>query len=177
MPMRITVEKHWPAGNLYWSNVYYSNAADPVAAVPDAGAAVAAERPLYPSWITITKARIDDNVPMSDVSHTLIYNLGGLRAGQSGDPMPAWVVARVDFQVGLSGRPSRKYLRFVLHEGDTSATELNPAMLAMLQTYANAIIDAPGIVDVDGQIFNGGAPFRGPAMRQVRRGSKKKVIP
>jgi hypothetical protein len=53
---------------------------------------------------------------------------------------------------------------------------LLPEPLAKLQAYANAIV-AAGVCDVDAQAFTAGAPFLMPGMRQLRRGSKKKVTP
>lgn len=176
MPFRITVEKY--ASNLgeYWTNVYWSAGADLAGAALDADAIVAAERPLYGSWVVITKYRVDDAVPLTDNYKTTNVNLPGTNATAAGEFLPLFCVGRVDFNT-QTGRPSRKYLRGTMFEGEVQGMLVLPAAVARLQAYGDAVVAAAGTVDVDGQDFANASASNQVAMRQLRRGSKKKTTP
>lgn len=178
MPYRITVEKYNPAFAEYWTNVYWAlvNTLSDASVVADS--IVTAERPLYVPSTTITKARLDDGMPDTEVFQTNIYNQAGTRDTTGlGDLVPLFVVDRVDFGT-VGGRPSRKYLRGGLCEADVGAAgALSTARLTLLANYGLAIVGGTGICDVDGQDLTVAAPWRQAAMRQLRRGSKKKVTP
>lgn len=173
---RVTVEKWKPAAAEYWTNVYHCNVADIAAALDFGAAVVIAERPLYKGGITITKIRADDATPLTEVSGTIVYNLTGTRNTTGSDDLPLFVVARVDFSTVGGGRPSRKYLRGVFEENDVSFSTISSGVLSELQTYAAAVVAAAG-ADVDNQLFSSGTVLPAPAMRQLRRGSKKKLVP
>lgn len=177
MPLfRITVEKYASIVGEYWTNVYWATGATVDDFTADVNAIVAAERPLYPTWVTVTKVRVDDGQPNTDVYRTYVRNEAGTRTAISGDSLPLFVTARVDFSASM-GRPSRKYIRSFLTENDTTMTAIAAAALTMLQTYGDAIVATAAVVDVDGQEFTGAVPYTAPQMRQLRRGSKKKVTP
>jgi hypothetical protein len=177
MPLyRVIVEKYMPSANEYWSNVYHVVAADVGAAILAGEDYAAAERAILTPLAIITKVRVDDKTPDTDVGATSVLNLAGLRDFGGGTIMPLFVVARVDFTVLGGGRPSRKYLRGMLGELDVTFTALSPTALSELAVYAQAICTASAN-DVDNQIFVSGAVWPQPAMRQLRRGSKKKLVP
>jgi len=176
MTVRIAIEKFAPVNQEYWVNVYYAPGSQPSAAQTIADLIMQAERPLYVSTITITKAHIDDMTPDTDVFQTIVYNQGGTRTGNTTDLLPFWTTARVDFSTAGGGRPSRKYLRGVLFEQDANFMTIEATMQTRLQTYADAIV-ASGACDVDGQDLSLGVARPYPQMRQLRRGSKKKDTP
>lgn len=175
MPMRITIEKFLPSQGEYWTNVYWADFPTPAAAIPTAEDLVTAERGIHLPAVTFTKFRIDDGTPDTEIWETQVLNLQGL-ASTTGEMMPLFVVARVDFTVAGGGRPSRKYLRGVLTEEVVNGFLLNAGMLTVLGSYAAAVA-AAATHDVDGQGITGGSAHPQPGMRQLRRGSKKKTTP
>jgi hypothetical protein len=175
MPIyRLTVEKYLSAQAIYWTNVYHANLE---AGVPTSVASdlVAAERPLYNSEVIITKVSHDLVEVDSNYSEPLIVNLAGTRS-VTGDRMPLFVTARVDLRYEGS-RPGRKYLRGVIYENDTTFTQIGSGLVTLLNTYLTALLAIPSLCDEDGDDLTGGAVFLAPAMRQLRRGSKKKTTP
>lgn len=178
MPVyRVMVEKHWAALNEFWTNVYYASGASLSDIATVATALVNAERPLYTAACTITKTHVDDMVPDTDVFETIPRNLSGTRTEPTSSHLaPLFVVARVDFAVAGGGRPSRKYLRGVLWETDFNISALESGMLTLLNTYATAVASS-GACDPQGQDIASGSAKNAPAMRQLRRGSKKKLTP
>lgn len=176
MPYRITIEKYMAAVSEYWVNVYWVSALDMPTALAKVTPLVNAEKALYGAGVTITKSRVDDGDPNTDVSTTVVHNIAGTRTGMTGDQLPLWVTARVDFSATDGGRPSRKYLRGVLWETETSMTTLIAGMSTLLANYGLAVV-SEGVCDPQGFDLTVAAPFMSPQMRQLRRGSKKKVIP
>lgn len=173
---RLTIEKFHSASAEYWVNRYYVNAASLADASLASNGIVDAEKACYPAGVIITKSHVDDDVPLTENYETTVRNLAGTRTTPTGDAMPLFVVARVDFTVAGGGRPSRKYLRGVLFESDASFSTLGSGILALLSTYASSVA-ASGACDPQGQDIVAGVPWNAPAMRQLRRGSKKKDIP
>lgn len=177
MPVfRLVIEKYHQTSAEYWVNRYFINAASMADATLASNGVVDAEKALYTSDVMITKSHIDDNVPNTINFETTIRNITGTRPSVAGDRMPLFNVARVDFSVAGGGRPSRKYLRSVLYELDASFTSIVAGVVTMLQTYADSVA-ASGVCDPQGQDFISGSPWKAPAMRQLRRGSKKKIVP
>jgi hypothetical protein len=175
MAVRLTVEKFHALSGEFWTNVYWLNQPTPDDALTHANDIVLAERNVTLPEVTFTKIRIDDGIENTEEWTTVVFNVPGLLTGQVGDPLPLFVVARVDFSVAGGGRPSRKYLRGVLTEGTMSFAAIASGLITALQAYANAVA-ATSACDVDGQDIVSGAPHLQPAMRQLRRGSKKNNI-
>jgi len=173
---RLHIEKYHALSSEYWVNRYFIDAATLADAALASNGIVDAEKPLYSPDVVITKSHVDDNVPNTSNYQTTIRNLAGTRTSHAGDRLPLFVVARVDFSVAGGGRPSRKYLRGVFYEMDVSFSSIATLMLTSLNTYASSVA-ASGACDPQGQDIISGAAFLSPAMRQLRRGSKKKVIP
>lgn len=176
MPMRATIEKFLPAQGEYWTNVYWLDYLTPAAALEAVRDIVTAERTVHLPAVQFTKFRVDDGVEDTEIWETETLNVAGLST-TTGEMMPLFVVARVDFSVAGGGRPSRKYLRGVLTEETVNAFMLNTGIRGVLQNYADGVIAAGGVCDVDGQGFSNGSPFAQPGMRQLRRGSKRKPVP
>lgn len=171
---RITIEKYSSFNGEYWTNIYWT-----AGTIGDAGsvatALINAEKALYPPQVTITKTRIDDGVPNTDMFATVVINTVGTRSS-SADFYPFFAVLRVDFSVSGQGRPCRKYLRGVLQESDANGLVLAGGILTAAATYASAVV-AAGVTDPQGSAITSGAAFTQVGMRQLRRGSKKTVTP
>jgi hypothetical protein len=174
--LRITIEKFCaPLNGEYWTNIYHVNAADVAAAVPLMDAIVAAEASVLYASCIITKGRVDDMVENTDVYFTKVYNTpGGVSTTNAGEFMPLFNVVRVDFGSTAGGRPSRKYYRGCLGETDTGGVTLTSGLLSRFATFVVTMIGT-GYCDSSGADINSGATWPQPAMRQLRRGSKKKV--
>jgi hypothetical protein len=176
MPARITIEFYYPTIAEYWTNRYFTSDAW-TAAGTTMDALVAAHRPVLFDTAFITKIRVDDGVEDTDNFDTVSVNLAGTYAIAGLNPLPFWNVARVDFDVAGGGRPSRKYLRGILTEQNCNFTALESGLTTLLNTYADAVVATGAIIDPQGNDFVDGVVWPMPAMRQLRRGSKKKVIP
>jgi hypothetical protein len=177
MAWRCTIEKYHAASGEYWVNVYHLAAETGAAALTAANTLVLNERNIHRTNILFTKFRVDDGVEGTDVYDTVAVNQFGLAVLGSSEIMPLFVVLRVELNTVGGGRPSRKYYRGVLLESDVSGMMVtNTGFLTGVSAGLTAAF--PGIVvDPDGQaILNAEcSPIVG--MRQLRRGSKKKVTP
>ena len=174
MPWRVTVEK--VLSGEFWTNRYIlssASLADAYSAALDT--IIPAERAVTSNYVTFVKVRVDDMVPNTDNYQTGILNMQGLR-NVTGDLMPLYVVARVDFTVNASS-PSRKYLRGVLYENDvTGPLQVSAGTQTVINdAYVAPMVALASFVDVDGQDIVGGATNPNVGMRQLRRGSKKKL--
>lgn len=168
----LDIEKKLPSG-ITWSNRYILDDTGGSDLTIPAGEIVAAERAIHSNLVTFTKYRVSSMLVDDDAYIIVPLGLLGLRNTGAVELMPLFVVARVDFQVP-QGRPSRKYLRGVLHEGDVAITELTQAALDFIQNnYATVVAAVSAYVDVDGQSIQTGAAQKPVAMRQLRRGSKR----
>lgn len=176
MPARITIQFYNNLAGRYWTNRYFTSD-DWTAAGDTMDALVAAHRAILYDNNVITNIRVDDNVEETDNYDTVAVNLPGLRSGGGFALLPLFNVARVDFDVTGGGRPSRKYLRGCLAEGDASFTGLEAAMVTQLNTFGDALIAIGTLVDPQGQAFLDAVPWPFVQMRQLKRGSKKKIIP
>lgn len=174
MPMRLTVEKEYQGE--FWTNVYWLNVANPPAGNAAAEAVVNAERSTLDNRCIITRYRIDDAVPLTDNYHTVVLNVTGASANATIELMPLFSVVRVDLTVAGS-RPSRKYFRGYLLESIVEGPfNISASAITSFQTnLADALAAIPELCDVDGQDVVGAKVWPKVAMRQLRRGSKKKV--
>lgn len=173
---RVTSEKFHSGTGEYWTNVYHVLTDSMAEAEVAALAIVAAERAVTDNRITFTKVRVDDGLPHTDIWWTGINNVAGLLDSSGSDLFPLFVVARVDLAVAGGGRPSRKYLRGAFSEGEATISSIHSVVQGRLADYAAALA-AAGCCDPQGQAVITGAPWPAPAMRQLRRGSKKRVTP
>lgn len=174
-PFRLTIEKYY--NGEYWVNVYWLNVATLSAGGPPAEAIYNAERAIHLTGITFTKYRLDDATPNTDQYITVVKNQLGQRV-PSGDPVPLFVTARFDMSTTV-GRPSRKYFRGVLTEADLAGYgTIEAASATSLQNaWSVPILAVDEYVDVDMTAFTTAALFPFANVRQLRRGSKKKLTP
>lgn len=162
-------------GNEYWTNRYLTDLAVGSQEAEDLALGLAnAEKPLYFSDIRIDKIRIATITAGDNVYQAWNPNIVGSRTGTATDRLPLFNVVRVDFGAGL-GRPSRKYLRGILTEIDVNGSTIVSSIVSgMLTTYAAAVFGAAGVVDPQGSDLDGASVFATVAMRQLRRGSRRR---
>jgi hypothetical protein len=161
----------------YWTNRYIVEGATMGAADLIGADITAIERTIHGSEITFTKRRTSDGVPGTDTYMVVPLNVNGTRTNATGEALPLFNVFRVDFQA-TAGRPSRKYIRGPVFEGDQAGGDLLAGTMTFINTnYAAPLAALTGYVDVDGQELLSGAVQRKVGMRQLRRGSKRRLLP
>lgn len=161
----------------YWTNRYIVEATTLTGAHAIGANIVEIEQTVHDDVVTFTKYRTSTTVEDDDAYFITPINQPGAE-NNAGDYLPLFNVVRVDFAAAGGGRPSRKYLRLPLFEPQQSNGALLPGVVTFLQTYyADLLAALEGYVDVDGQELIAGSvsPFVG--MRQLRRGSKRKLEP
>ncbi len=162
----------------YWTNRYIVSAADLGAATTYAAFYYDRERLIHSSNVLFTKYRVSDMDPMTDIYQIVQPNAYGSRAFGAQEYLPLFCVVRVDFTAVGGGRPSRKYLRTPIYEGDQLNGALAATYISFIETnYSNQLVLDTSFVDVDGQDLNSGQVFPKVGMRQLRRGSKRKLQP
>lgn len=159
----------------YWTNVYYTNAASEAAAITTGQSVVTLEKQIHANNVTFTKMRTR---LVSDLAQTgTVTVLTGTGARTASEYLPLFNVVRIDFGVA-SGRPNRKYLRLPVLEGDTTSALLTSAMKTLVaNSYSTPLINTNAITDKSGQPILTAAIADAVGMRQMRRGSKRKVTP
>lgn len=161
----------------FWTNRYIVDANDLGAAHLIGGDIVEIEQTVHKSPVTFTKYRTSDMSVGTDIYTTTNINQPGLDANIV-SYLPLFNVVRVDFSTVGSGRPSRKYLRVLIDEANQNNGVLVNDFIAFMNTnYASLMQGLQGFVDVDGQAISNGSTYPLVAMRQLRRGSKRRVEP
>lgn len=170
---KIDIEKNM-AGE-YWTNVYHALVTDTSAAQSVANAIVAVERACHGTQVNFDKYRVQNTNPLGQQGTITNINLQGL-VTKTG-PLPLFCVARVDISVAV-GRPSRKYLRLPIVPSEISSGVFTSAFLTSLGTqYLTPIVGVANICDESGQSFLNAVCAAALGMRQLRRGSKRRVLP
>lgn len=160
---------------VYWTNVYYVNAADVASATTSGQSIVTLEKTIHGTTVAFTKMRI--RLAALQVSPGTIIALSGNGGRTANNPLPLFDVVRVDFSVA-TGRPNRKYLRLPLGSADNSAGALVAGTVTTVQnSYMTPLINMNVVCDTQGQPILSGSVWPYVAMRQLRRGSKKKTTP
>jgi hypothetical protein len=175
MPLyQLDIEKAF--GSEFWTNRYILNAASLSAAVASIGGVINAERNITDQNVSFTRCRVADLDPNTDQYTIVPLNQVGARANLT-NLLPLFNVLRVDFGVA-EGRPSRKYLRGVLVEGDIDFTTISTSALTFFDTnYVDLLVPFDSYVDVDGEPIISGSVYPQVAMRQLRRGSRRRTEP
>lgn len=164
-------------GNEYWTNVYH------VARSDQAGARAAGEFiisnleiPLHREMVEFVSMRV---APFPGPSEGTIYPIGEIGGQPNISYLPMFVVMRVDFPAP-TGRPSRKFYRQPVAEADQENGAFTTAAFTAYQGVIQGFFDDPqssGLIDVDGQLLASGQLQVSLGMRQLRRGSKRRVTP
>ena len=176
MPLvSVDIEKQF---NVIWTNRYIVEAPDLAQAVVQSNLITSAEAAIHTAQVTILRHRVSTFIEGDDTYQIVVDNIQGARASNL-EYLPLWNVVRCDFTAVGGGRPSRKYLRLPITEPDQVGGVLTPTFRALInQSYVAVLLDEDvGYRDVDGQAFSGGATFPQVAMRQLRRGSRRRTSP
>lgn len=159
----------------YWTNRYIVAAPSLAEASAMGNAIVGIERAITHTSVLFTKYRASDGQPDTDIYQVYNVNDFGARV-VSGEMLALFNVARFDFNVAGGGRPSRKYMRGCLVESDVNFNALAVATITNFNAdFATPMAALAGYVDIDGQEISDGQVYPFLAMRQLRRGSKRKA--
>ena len=163
-------------GTEYWTNVYYVAATSLTDAAIEAAKIKEIERGVHQTEVGFTKYRVRGVGGEGNIGTAFAIGQNGLSAEEA-PYLPLFCVARFDLTV-VAGRPSRKYLRLPLNR----LTSANGALEAATQTFLQSNYAAPlaaleSLRDENGNdiIAVNVHPFI--AMRQLRRGSKRRTQP
>ena len=170
----LDIEKQ--SGTEFWTNRYILSNPSIESAILTANAILLIEQAVHSENVLFTKYRVSDLDPDTDAF--VIVPIGEVGDRPTvGDVLPLFNVARVDFPAGI-GRPSRKYLRLPIFEGDQANGTLTPTMVAFVNTnYGTPLGDIDEFVDVDGEPLGSGICQPQVGMRQLRRGSRRRTTP
>lgn len=177
MVVKLDVQKSLGAGQMYWTNRYLLDYADP-SAVPSGefNAIVAGERAMHSNLVQFVSLRISDIVEGTD--NYIVWPLTGTGGViPTGNPLPGWVTYRVDFGFG-AGRPGRKYYRVYVGEGQQNGNVWETSYRGDVQALMNTMIAAaPSICSPDGVNVITAVAKNELQMRQLRRGTKRPLTP
>jgi len=163
-------------GTEYWTNIYHCGRSNLAAAQAFADTIVVMERQLHMTDVVFVSYRVS---PFPGPSEGTVTPLGVFGLQTQADYLPLFNVLRVDFPV-TSGRPSRKYYRMPMAEANQVNGALTPAALTGFQAIVEPFITDPnasGWCDIDGQLITGIRIAPNVGMRQLRRGSKRRLQP
>jgi hypothetical protein len=178
MPLfQLDIEKR--QNDEFWTNVYYVNTTDLIQANLLAPTFVQAEQEFHYNTVLFTKSRVRDMSPDTDAFIiTPINTFGDLN--DPGNQLPLFNVVRVDFPTAGFGRPARKYYR--TGAGTLNITTAREWTGAYITLVTDALDGLRATVldnwkDIDGQAILDVSVTPLVGMRQLRRGSKRKVNP
>jgi len=184
MPLfKIQIFKKLEGSDREWSNVWICDATDlatVVAGMPDFGSN---EAQFYLDNVIVTRARVSDTLPDTDVFSIVTLDLEGTRGtAGDGDWLPLFNTVRIDIDVEGGGRPSRKYIRPPLLESDQSRGILEDTVITYFTTVANQAIEVAStgsfpMVDPDGQTLITSHAQANVQMRQLHRKRKRVAAP
>lgn len=173
MPLfQLDIEKR--LGSEFWTNRYFLNADTFENAVTIGGDVTNMEQGFHATQVTFTRYRLSD--PNSEQYVIVPVNETGT-AEPSGSLLPLFNTWRVDLPA-VTGRPSRKYYRGVLSEGNINGDALDADFGPYVVTIGLQLSTGPtvnGIVDPQGQILTGATSYPFVQMRQLRRSRRRRT--
>ena len=168
-------------GSENWANVYHVEAATLLSATDAVPIIRNMEVGMHLDTVTIEYARVSTLAEGDGIYTTIPINSAGGRSS-AGGTLPLFNTLRADFPPDGGGRPSRKYFRGALTEGDISFDTISGVRLADAQTVLDNLIDnlqTAGLpyVDVDGQTIQVASPYTRVQMRQLHRRRRRVSSP
>lgn len=151
-----------------WLNVWHVSVSTLATALVDAVAIVVAEQALYKDTVEIYKFHAKEYLNPTAQSVTEYISYFGSRTVTS-DQLPAWNVARIDWNAPPATRSVRKYLRASCSKDDTVFEQWTTDFLAVLDAFATDIATEGNICNPGGIVIDPGDFRTDPliAMRQV----------
>jgi hypothetical protein len=163
-------------GSEYWVNDYYFTATDLDDADSKAQPIVDAEIATHLVGITFDMYRISTVEPDDGIFRNFSV-LAACTAVGGGDILALFNCARVDFPAAV-GRAGRKYLRGVLSEGGVAFDTLGSGTrIAINDSYANPLRLLGYLEKPNGTLLVDAVVHPKLAMRQLRRGSRRRTTP
>lgn len=162
----------------FWTNRYFITANSIALAEAFADDIVAAERGIHSSLVSFVNFRVSD--PGESEAYVIVpLGVNGTR--DTTDLLPLFNTFRVDL-VAAVGRPSRKFYRGVLGEGDINGEAVTLGTWAT--NFATVMTGLLGdsesddqIIDPQGTLLTAVALYPFVQMRQLRRGRRKRSNP
>lgn len=178
MPL-YTVDIQKRQGTEYWTNRWVVSAPSLGQASVLGGEIAGYEQDIHTTNVILDRHRTrplvagGDNYIIVPIGFAGAYDGGALSS-----QIPLFNVVRVDWAVA-EGRPSRKYFRTGLTETMVEGSNLVESYRAFVDARMEAMRTAlaGALVDVDGQAINSATVFPAVGMRQLRRGSKRRLRP
>lgn len=165
----------------YSFNTYVTNASTATAWSDAEGLASAFLETVVPTTATLTSIGVSNP---DVVNGTLIIpqSSAGTRVA-TGDPLPGWNTARIQFSAALGQRIHTFYPRCGLTEDDVEGQVLTTGMSTLVGALVSGLLAVESMCDKDGQIFGYGSHTTRVQMRQLgwrrrtRPGFKRGWVP
>lgn len=159
----------------FWSNRYIINAPDFAQATEIADNLVFHERALHTTAVSFTRFRVSTTA-IDDGIYTIVpINAAGLRTTGTA-LLPLFNTLRFDLSAAV-GRPSRKFYRGVLSEGDIAGDAIVVDFTSFATTLAGNLGTeiGPGVVDPQGTVLLSVTVHPFVQMRQLRRSRRRRT--
>lgn len=170
------IDLQFKLGTEYWTNVFYTNASSVATAKVWVDDLVDAIQGAVQNSVTIDKARI---TPSPYIANTYTdYPIGVAGTGGSTSPAPLFNVVRWKFGKAV-GRAVNHYFRGGVTPSNIGA---DGNFTSAAQTFNTSIADAVGALspapcDRNGNAYTTFSAAPAVGMRQLRRGSKRRITP
>lgn len=156
-----------------WTNRYFVETSDFSSAVTLGQLFVDAERVFHTNVVTFDRYRIATITPNDDQFVITPLAVPGQRA-PGGSLLALFNAVRVDFSKGF-GRPYRKYYRGVLDEETVNFQGISGTLITLVE---NGLSNISGYNrTMDGTVLGTPVVIPQVAMRQLRRGSRRRTTP
>lgn len=166
----------------YWTNRYIITSTTLPNAIEAADILVEGERSIHRTNVAFTKVRTSSAVENDAIYDSRPLTNSGL-VEDNGPFLPLFNVIRVDFPVEGGGRPSRKYYRMGICAGDVVVNyRVSSSLVLGIEANLTSMLaelggNASPMVDPQAQEVNAAAVFDRIAMRQLRKGSRRRTEP
>lgn len=173
--MQLDIQKK--LGTEFWTNVYHLEFVGTSQDQTAVDGIIAAERSIHSNFVNFVSARVKEAGSPHGYSQIIPLTGYGSYVFGGQDALPMFNVLRVDFSPVI-GMPSRKYLRTLFTEAAVTGSEFIAEYVTFVQDhYMNAILQSPAPRNDHGFDLVSGSVKTTVAMRQLRRGSKRKIRP
>jgi hypothetical protein len=164
-------------GTYFYTNVYHLEGSSIAGLDAVVGGIVAAERQICTPSVNFISTRVKEAGTAYGFASIRPLTGTGAYATSSAQDLPLYNTVRVDMAPGI-GPLNRKYLRTGLREDMVYGTVLEPAYITAVQTlYVNTLANASELRTIRGENVVGFTLKTLVQMRQMRRGSKRKLLP